>query len=148
MFAYRRIIPFFVMLFALTALVLPCAAESTASDADGWKNYIIVVDNSGSNIYNTTATGNATDPGGLRFSTCKLLYDLLSPEYNRIGMIIFSGPGDYCRSFGPIERSSLLSDSVIRDPLDDSKVVNYRDNKTDINYALQEARSGTTIPPM
>lgn len=128
------------MMISLMIFMPYAFSEVSSNDESGWRNYILVIDNSGSNVKNLKSTGAATDPEGLRFSACRRMYSEMRPDKSRMGLIVFSGSGDYCMRFDPLELNSSYAKQLIYDRLDDPNVINKRNQYTDINYALMQAR--------
>ena len=124
-------------LLLTTALATDILEWNSEGSGTAPRNYIIIIDNSLSTSRRTIATGEPTDPTGLRFSAASALYDKMDLQNTNVGLIVFGEP-DKCKVYGPVARNAEDADEQIRSHM------NEQDNLpgaklTDINGALDTA---------
>ncbi|MDR0928796.1 MAG: VWA domain-containing protein, partial [Oscillospiraceae bacterium] len=138
MFLQKRLLALFCAVLLFCSMGASAVADDGSAEAEEWKNYIVVIDNSLSNDQpgGTESLGPPTDPDGLRFSAAKYLYEQLEGRFARIALVAFTGN---VKTFKPEVRVTSIGYSEIYRALEIPERLGKRDKYTDINNALQEA---------
>lgn len=135
----QRIIAMVMATLIILLAIMPGVAENNqveSGSSSGWQNYILVLDNSGSNWSRV----DPTDIDGLRYSACTRLFNEMPLNNTRIGLILFAGGNDrFCQRFGPVERNTDEAEQLILQTLMDKSTDHTSDLYTDITYALKAA---------
>lgn len=140
----RRMLAIIGTTILVLTVILTGLAEEQADTSSGWQNYILVLDNSGSNWSKV----NPTDKDGLRYAAFTRLYNEMPIDNTSIGLIIFAGGNDEnCQRFGPVERNTQEADELIYETLQKKSSEHKSDMYTDITFALKAAENMTEDMP-